>query len=224
MKTRKMVAIFSLSLLLSACANNTPSGFDPTSETPPAPSETSNLQPEETSAEESSPESCSTSPEEETVLSDYSVTIGDLTISLYENKQDIMDKLNKTNLSYNIKYNAGYVGYNEYESYYIIDEALFVYIKDDICVRLSFSNEVPQTARGIHKEDSYSQLIEQYGDSFETHTYADHGIYQIYRYSSNDYICEFGVLPEISDAIINIEIYTPSQYPIYDYGEELTNE
>lgn len=225
MKIRKMAAVFSLFLLLSACTNNNPPSSDPTSETPPAPSETSTLQPEETSVAESSPdESSSTSPEAETVLSDYSVTIGDLTISLYENKQDIMDKLNKTNLSYNIKYNAGYVGYNEYESYCTIDEALNVYFKDDTCVRLSFINEVPQTAKGIHKDDSYSQVIEQYGDSFETHIYADHGIYQIYRYSSSDYICEFGVLPEISDGIENIEIYTPDQYPLYDYGEELPNE
>ena len=224
MKIRKMATVFSLFLLLSACANNNPPSSDSTSETPSAPSETSTLQPEETSVAESSPESSSTSPEAETVLSDYSVTIGDLTISLYENKQDIMDKLNKTNLSYDIKYNAGYVGYNEYESYYIIDEALCVYFKDDTCVRLSFINEVPQTAKGIHKDDPYSQVIEQYGDSFETHSYADPGIYQIYRYSSGDYICEFGVLPEISDAIVNINIYTPDQYPLYDYGEELPNE
>lgn len=224
MKIRKMAAVFSLFLLLSACTNNNPPSSDPTSETPPAPSETSTLQPEETSVTESSPESSSTSPEAETVLSDYSITIGDLTISLYENEQDIMDKLNKTNLSYLRKCNAGYVGYNEYESYCIIDEALGVYFKDDICVRLSFINGVPQTAKGIHIDDSYSQVIEQYGDSFETRIYADHGIYQIYRYSSGDYICEFGVLPEISDGIENIEIYTPDQYPLYDYGEELPNE
>ena len=103
----------------------------------------------------------------------------------------------------------------------MIDEALCVYFEDDICVRLSFLNEVPQTASGIHKGDSYSQLIEQYGESFEKHTYAGKELYEIYRYSTNDYVCEFGMLPEISDAIYNIEIYTPDQDPIYDYGEEL---
>ena len=68
------------------------------------------------------------------------------------------------------------LSYKEYDSYYMIVEAFCVYFEDDICVRLSFLNEVPQTARGVHKDYSYSQLVEQYGDSFEKHTYAGHGI------------------------------------------------
>lgn len=155
-------------------------------------------------------DTASNSSEENYPVNDNSVVIENLVIALYEDKQIITAKLNEAGLSY-----------KEYDSYYMIDEALCVYFEDDICVRLSFLNEVPQTARGVHKDDSYSQLIEQYGDSFEKHTYADHGIYDVYRYSANEYICEFGILPEFSDAICNIEIYSPSQYPIYDYGEEL---
>ncbi len=48
------------------------------------------------------------------------------------------------------------------------DACLCVYFKDGICVRLESNNEIPGTALGIHEDDSYSQLIEQYGDSFET--------------------------------------------------------
>lgn len=79
---------------------------------------------------------------------------------------------------------------------------------------------IPQTVRGLHQGSTYSQMLEQYGDDFETHTYAGKEIYKIYRYSVNDCIYEYGIFRENPDSIYNIDIYVPDQSPIYDYGEE----
>ena len=64
-------------------------------------------------------------------------------------------------------------------------------------------------------------MIELYGDDFETHTYSYKGIYTIYRYSIGDFIYEFGIPGEDAEKIYNIDIYFPSQSPIYKYGEEI---
>lgn len=176
----------------------------------------------------SSPESINNTPAAGHSLNDYSVTIGNLTVSLYEDKQDIQDKLlDETRLSY-VEYDADSYemidGNRAYDAstYYDINESLRVYFEHGKCVRLSFQNELPQTARGIHVSDSYSQMTAQYGDSFEKHMYPYKELYSAYRYSFDDYICEFGILEEISDSIQNLDLYIPSQYPIYDYGEEWT--
>ena len=100
-----------------------------------------------------------------------------------------------------------------------------IYFLNDVCVRLRMldigpegSDAVAQTPRGIRHESTYSQMVEQYGDSYETHAYAGKETYTIYRYAVSDCICEFGIPGENSDSIYNIDIYDPDQYPIYDYG------
>lgn len=201
--------------------------------------ETRNIQAENIQAEEPLPESGSSVSGTEQITGDYSVSIGNFTISLYEDKQAITDKLNENGLSYNeydsrMKYSD--TVYNKYDSYYMVgesplgtdgaqwvDASLCAYFADGICVRLELLNQEYQTARGIHKDDSYSQLVEQYGDSFEKQAYNAHGIYDVYRYSYNEYICEFAILRDYPDSVQSVDIYVPSLYPIYDYGEELTN-
>lgn len=185
------------------------------------------------------PESDSNLSETEQLSVDYSISIGDLTIALYESKQDITNKLNENSLNYNeydsdMKYEGS--DYNKYDSYYMVGESpldtdksqwvdafLCVYFKDGICVRLESKNEIPETALGIHEDDAYSQLIEQYGDSFEKYTYNAHGVYNVYLYSYNDYICEFCILEDYPDSIYGIDIYVPSLYPVYDYGEKVSD-
>ena len=182
-------------------------------------------------------ESDSNSPETEQVSPGYFISIGNLTMALYEDKQDITDKLNENGLHYNeydydLKYSDA--EYNKYDSYYMVGESplgtdasqwvdafLYIYFKDGICVRLQSWNEIPETALGIHEGDSYSQLIEQYGDSFEKHTYNAHGVYNVYLYSYQDYICEFCIVEAYPDSIYGVDIYVPSLYPVYFYGEEV---
>ncbi len=192
---------------------------------------------ENTQMDELLPESDSNSPETWQLSGDYSMSIGDLTISLYESKQDITNKLNENSQNYNeydsdMKYSDS--DYNKYDSYYMVGESplcmdasqwvdacLCVYFKDGICVCLESNNEIPGTALGIHEDDSYSQLIEQYEDSFEKHTYNAHGVYNVYLYSYKDYICEFCIVKACPDSIYGIDIYVPGLYPVYDYGEEI---
>lgn len=192
---------------------------------------------ENTQMDELLPESDSSSSETEQISGDYFISIGDLTISLYESKQEITDKLNEHSHNYNeydsdMKYSDS--DYNKYDSYYMVDESplgtdasqwvdacLWIYFKEGICVRLKSWNEIPETALGIHEDDSYSRLIEQYGDSFEKHTYNAHGVYNVYLYSYDDYICEFCIVEAYPDSIYRIDIYVPSLYPVYDYGEEI---
>lgn len=200
---------------------------------------TKNVQDENIQINEALPESGSSVSGTGQITSDYSVSMGNFTISLYEDKQDITDKLNENGLSYN-EYNSEMKysdpGYNKYDSYYMVgesslgtdeaqwvDASLCAYFADGICVRLELLNQKCQTVRDIHKDDSYSQLIEQYGDSFEKRTYDAHGVYDVYRYSYNEYICEFAILREYPDSIQSVDIYVSNLYPIYDYGEELIN-
>ncbi len=149
------------------------------------------------------------------VRNDFSVMIGSLTISLYEDKQDITAKLKETDLKY---YECDL--FNEkYDTYYMIDRSLNAYFKDGICVRLKFLNEVPQTARGIQKGDTRSRLLEQYGDFYKRlNLNYDEGRYDAYRFSFGDYFCEVGIESEYTDSVCNIDIYIKSLSPIYNYN------
>lgn len=81
---------------------------------------------ENTQMDELLPEYDSSSSETEQISGDYFISIGDLTISLYESKQEITDKLNEHSHNYNeydsdMKYSDS--DYNKYDSYYMVDES-----------------------------------------------------------------------------------------------------
>ncbi len=62
----------------------------------------------------------------EQLSGDYAVSTGNMTVALYENKQDITDRLNETGLNYNeydsdMKYSDP--AYNKYDSYYMAGES-----------------------------------------------------------------------------------------------------
>lgn len=213
-------------------------------QTPNEPEEniqTQDIQAKNTVTDDISSQSIGNPPEAEPIISDASIFLEDIVISLNENKQNIAAKLNEAGLSYE-EIDSDEMFYpfdhNKFDSYYRIStpvdldtitlpESLEVYFKDDICVRLKLLNEVPKTFRGIHKgsysSDPYSQLIEKYGDSFEKHIYAAQGVYCVYLYTSDDYICEFTIL-EDTNSICNADIYVSRIYPIYTHKEELTEE
>lgn len=176
--------------------------------------------------DESLPKFNNNSSEAEQLLDDNSIIIGDVPLSIYENKRDVQLKLEEAGLEY-----SEFKPDNQeekYDSCYYIDAWMQIYFLNDVCVRLRAIdvvseglNKIVQTARGIRPGGSYSQMVDKYGNSFETHTYAGKGVYTIYRYSISDCICEFGIQGEDSDSIYNIDIYIPSLSPIYDYGEEI---
>ena len=176
-------------------------------------------------AEDASAESDSDSSSIEQELDDCSIMIGDISLSIYESKQDILTKLDAAGLDYSEAEPDTPELAAKIDSYYNTGECIQIYFLNDVCVRLRILNigEVAQTARGIHPASTYSHMVELYGDSFETHTYAGKLTYTIYRYSFSDCICEFGIPGENLDSIYNVDIYVPSQYPIYDYGEEIIN-
>ena len=183
-------------------------------------------QADHSSANDSSPESDNHSAATDQPLNDCSITIGDVSLSLSESKQDILAKLEAAGFDYS-EVQPYSPDEASYDLYYNAAGCLQIYFLDDTCVRIrlqelddSLGN--PQTARGLHPGDTYSQMIERYGDDYETHAYSYKGIYTIYRYSIGDCICEFGIAGENRDSFYNIDIYLPSQLPIYDYGEELT--
>ena len=70
-------------------------------------------------------DTASDSSEADHPVNDDYVVIEDLAIALYEDKQNITTKLDEADLSY-----------KEYDSYYMIDEALCVYFEDDICASI----------------------------------------------------------------------------------------
>lgn len=217
----KVVAIFVSSLLLSACANG-----DRISEEM-LPDSTPINQVDHSPASESMPESDNYSVVTDPLPNDDTVTIGNVSLSLSESRQDILAKLEAAGLDYSEVQpdSPDEVGY---DLYYNAAECLQVYFLDDTCVRIrlidlhSASDLNAQTARGLHPGDPYSQMTGLYGDDYETHAYSYKGIYTIYRYSIGDCICEFGIEGENRDSIYNIDIYLPSQLPIYDYGEEIS--
>ncbi len=217
----KVVAIFVISFLLSACTN----GDHVSEET--LPDNTPIKQVDNSSASESSPESDNHSAVTDPLLNDDSVTIGDVSLSLSESKQDILAKLEAAGFDYG-EVQPDSPNEASYDLYYNTAGCLQIYFLDDICVRIrlinlnSASDWNAQTARGLHPGYTYSQMIDLYGNDYETHAYSYKGIYTIYRYSIGDCICEFGIEGGNRDSIYNIDIYLPSQSPIYKYGEEVT--
>lgn len=192
-------------------------------------SETKDIQAENSQIDETLPESGSNSSETEPSLDDCSIMIGNISLSINENKQDMLAKLEAADLVCS-EFRPDNPEKAKYDSCYNIAGGIQIYFLNDACVRLrmmdSELDEAVQTARGIKPGNTYSQMVEQYGDDYETHTYSYKGIYIIYRYSIGDCICEFGMGgKEVEDVcdIYNMDIYLPSQSPIYDYGEELIN-
>ena len=164
--------------------------------------------------------------ETEPPLNDCSIAIGNLSLSLSESRQDILANLDAAGLDYS-EGKPDYPNEAKYDFFYTAAGYLQIYFLDDNCVRIrlidleSASSWNAQTARGLQPGDTYSQMTELYGDDFEAHAYAGKEIYTIYRYSAGDCICEFGIFGENSEDIYNIDIYLPSQSPIYEYGEEI---
>jgi len=216
-----MAIIFSLSFFLVACSNG-------------------NLKDEESTDKENISEDASTvsndfsseassySSESEQLINHCSIIIGNLTISLNDNKQDIFSKLDKADLKYSELKSSDSENI-KYDSFYGVAGWLQIYFLKDECVRLRLISsssledldEIPQTTRGLQPYSSYSQMVEKYGSSYETYSYTGKQVYTIYRYSFDNCICEFGIQGENTDTIYNIDIYVPNQYPIYHYGEEI---
>lgn len=270
MKLCKIIVLCSLSLLLSACGSTASEKIPPDDTAitlsedvvedesePESENDTSDdpsdAQTENSQEQKNKPEADNNSLEEEPVLDDCSIVIGDIVLSLDEDKEDILAKLEEAGLEYD-EYKdpkefradiraelkeAGleYDKYKEpeeekYDSWGGVDGWLQLYFLDDICVRIRVINtdlkdlKHIQTARGLHPEDTYARIVELYGDSYETHTYGYKGVYTIYRYSGKECICEFGIHGERpkTTPIYNIDIYAPNQFPIYDYGGELLED
>lgn len=213
MKLHKITIILSLSLFLTACAGN---------------NSTSDSQTQFPVTKTSTPEDSNSSEAEQTLNAD-SITIGNISLSIHESKQDILTKLDEAGLNYK-KYDEAKPDNPEeklYDFYYNADPSLQIYFLNDECVRLRSinagledSNELPHTIQSLSPGSTYSQMVTLYGDSFETHSYSGKLIYTIYRYSINDCIYEFGI-QENTNYIYNVDIYLPNQSPIYNYGEEI---
>ena len=155
---------------------------------------------------------------------DATISIRDFSISIYESEQEILKKLDRDGLKYEKVDDSDIVAY---DYYYDVDDGtdgfVQIYFLGEECVRIRIScNEVSaHTSKGIYPTNTYAQMVEQYGDAYETHTYAGKEIYTIYRYKLGEYFHEFGIAGEASDTIYNVDIYVSSQFPIYDYGEEM---
>lgn len=217
-----MVILF-FSFLLSACANK--------NQVPEKnlPDNTPDNRAESSTANSALPESESHSVENEPILNNSSIAIEDMSLSLSESKQDIIEKLETSGLDYS-EVQPDYPDEVEYDSYYnVAGGCIQIYFLNDSCVRIrltdlqSASSWKIQTTKELRPGDTYTQMIELYGDDFETHTYSYKGIYTVYRYSIEDFIYEVGIPGEDSEEIYNIDIYLPSQSPIYKYGEEISD-
>lgn len=189
---------------------------------------TEDIQDENSQTSQPSTEAGSDSSETGQSLDDRSIMIGNISLSVNENKQDIFARLDVAGLDYS-EFEPDDPETVKYGACYNIDEVpVQMYFLDEVCVRLraislDCSYGIVQTVRGLQSGSTYSKMVELYGDSYETHAYVGKEVYTIYRYSINDFICEFGIPGENRDSIYNIDIYVPSQTPIYDYGEELMN-
>lgn len=209
----------------SITKKNTEDGSDPLGIND---SETEDIQDENSQTDEALPESGGGHYEMGQSSDDCSIMIGNISLSINENKQVIFAKLDEAGLEYS-EFEPDDPETAKYDACYNIDGVpVQIYFLDDVCVRLraislDCSYGIVQTARGLQSESTYSRMVELYGDSYETHTYAGKEVYTIYCYFINDFICEFGIPGENRDSIYNIDIYVPSQTPIYDYGEELMN-
>lgn len=225
MKFRYVVVILLSVLTLSACANNHPANSDHASGSP-ASSITSDSHPQSSIEYELSTESVMIHSQTE-LSNDCSVLIDDVPFSLHESRQDILAKLEQVGLSYS-ESTPENLEEAKYDFYYNTDLPLQIYFFNDECVRLRLiknhdgnSGEIIWKGKSISPGNTVSQMLEQFGDEYETHSYNYKGVYTIYRYSFEDCIYEFGIEGEESDSIYNLDIYVPSQAPIYDYGEEI---
>ncbi len=207
-------AVLALTLFLSACAGRTPIAGQSSPEISAA-NDADVSQAGTRTAGEDSPgsESVSEPPETEPVLSDDTVILGDLTFSLYENRQDFTAKLTGADISYTYSAVPG----SDSSGSYRIGQALTAYFENDICVRFRFWNEAPQTGRGIRKGDSYAQMTKQYGEPHDQYTLHYKGEYDAYVYSFDDCVCEFGIARTAPDAdsFYNIDVYIPDLFPAY---------
>ena len=158
---------------------------------------------------------------------DVIINIGDFSVSLYEGEQEILGKLDEMGLLYEKVEDSDNKKYNYY--YNVGDgevQFIQVYFLEKECVRIRISsNETfAHTSRGIYSGNSYSQMVDQYGDSYEKHTYIGKERYTIYRYALGECFHEFGIPGEATGEIYNVDVYVSGQMPIYDYGEEIVED
>ena len=158
---------------------------------------------------------------------DVVINIGDFSVSLYEGEQEILGKLDKMGLLYEKVEDSDN---KKYDYYYNVGDGktqfIQVYFLEKECVRIRISsNETfAHTSRGIYSGNTYSQMVEQYGDSYEKHTYIGKERYTIYRYALGECFHEFGIPGEATGEIYNVDVYVSGQMPIYDYGEEIVED
>ena len=145
---------------------------------------------------------------------DVFINIGDFSVSLYEGEQEILGKLDKMGLLYD--YNVG-DGEAQFIQVYFLE-------KECVRIRISSNETFAHTSRGIYSGNTYSQMVEQYGDSYEKHTYIGKERYTIYRYALGECFHEFGIPGEATGEIYNVDVYVSGQMPIYDYGEEIVED
>ena len=126
---------------------------------------------------------------------DVVINIGDFSVSLYEGEQEILGKLDKMGLLYEKVEDSDNKKYNYY--YNVGDgEAQFIQVyfleKECVRIRISSNETFAHTSRGIYSGNTYSQMVEQYGDSYEKHTYIGKERYTIYRYALGECFHVFG--------------------------------
>lgn len=158
---------------------------------------------------------------------DVVINIGDFSVSLYESEQEILGKLDKMGLLYEKVEDSDNKTYDYY--YNIGDgEAQFIQVyfleKECVRIRISSNETFAHTSRGIYSGNTYSQMVDQYGDSYEKHTYMGKERYTIYRYALGECFHEFGIPGEATGEIYNVDVYVSGQMPIYDYGEEIVED
>ena len=158
---------------------------------------------------------------------DVVINIGDFSVSLYESEQEILGKLDKMGLLYEKVEDSDN---KKYDYYYNIGdgEAQFIQVyfleKECVRIRISSNETFALTSRGIYSGNTYSQMVDQYGDSYEKHTYKGKERYTIYRYALGECFHEFGIPGEATGEIYNVDVYVSGQMPIYDYGEEIVED
>ena len=158
---------------------------------------------------------------------DVVINIGDFSVSLYESEQEILGKLDKMGLLYEKVEDSDN---KKYDYYYNIGdgEAQFIQVyfleKECVRIRISSNETFALTSRGIYSGNTYSQMVDQYGDSYEKHTYMGKERYTIYRYALGECFHEFGIPGETTGEIYNVDVYVSGQMPIYDYGEEIVED
>lgn len=158
---------------------------------------------------------------------DVVINIGDFSVSLYESEQEILGKLDKMGLLYEKVEDSDN---KKYDYYYNVGdgEAQFIQVyfleKECVRIRISSNETFAHTSRGIYSGNTYSQMVEQYGDSYEKHTYIGKERYTIYRYALGECFHEFGIPGETTGEIYNVDVYVSGQMPIYDYGEEIVED